>query len=376
MSASAAPAAAAVPSLVTLDALRAAAALLRGVAVRTPLLPAADALPGAVAAAAAAGPTGPRVWVKAEMLQRGGAFKLRGAYNFLAGLEPAVRARGVVAPSSGNHAQAVALAARLFGVPATVVMPVNAPEAKRRGAERLGARVELVGRTTVERAARADAIVRETGAVLVPPFDHPHIVAGQGTIGLELVEELPEVRLVLVPVGGGGLSAGVAAAVKLLAPRARVVGVEPAGTPKLSQARAAGAPVTVAYHEGLADGLLGVRVGDVPWAHHAAYLDDVVQVDDAALPRAMRALLDRLKLVAEPSGAITLAALAEGAIAPAPDGDTVCVLSGGNIEWDGLCRTFCGSAGLAARPAAARAPVDGAPTDGAPGERAPGDAPR
>ena len=332
------------PPLVTLDDLRRAAAALRGVAVRTPLLPGADALPGSVGAA------GADVWLKPEMLQRGGAFKLRGAYTFLAGLAPEARARGVVAPSSGNHAQAVALAARLFGVPATVVMPVNAPDAKRRGAERLGARVELAGRTSAERAARADEIVAATGAVLVPPFDHPAIVAGQGTIGLEIVEDRPDVALVLVPVGGGGLSAGVAAAVKLLAPNARVVGVEPAGTPKLSRARAAGAPVTLPYAEGLADGLLGVRVGDVPFAHHAAYLDDVVQVDDRALPGAVRLLLDRAKLVAEPSGAVTFAALAAGAVAPAAGGATVCVLSGGNVEWDGLAALLGGPAAAPAAP--------------------------
>lgn len=342
------PALASAPAapLVTLDDLRRAAATLRGVAVRTPLLPGGDALPAEVAATGA-------VWLKPEMLQRGGAFKVRGAYHFLAQLPAEARARGVVAPSSGNHAQAVALAARLFGVPATVVMPVNAPEAKRRGAERLGARVELAGRTSAERAARADAIVAESGAVLVPPFDHPAIVAGQGTVGLEIAEDRPDVRLVLVPVGGGGLSAGVAAAVKLLAPKARVIGVEPAGTPKLSRARAAGAPVTLPYHEGLADGLLGVRVGDVTFAHHQAYLDDVVQVDDRALPAAVRALLDRAKLVAEPSGAVTLAALREGVVRPDPDGPTVCVLSGGNVEWDGLAALFGG--GVAATGGAAAA---------------------
>jgi threonine dehydratase len=343
------------PTLVTLAELRAAAAVLRGVATRTPLLPAADALPAGVAAL----PGAARTWVKPEMLQRGGAFKLRGAYTFLAALDPAVRARGVVAPSSGNHAQAVALAARLFGVPATVVMPTTVTPAKRDGAVRLGARVELAGTTTDERMQRAQEIAAETGGVLVPPYDDPRIVAGQGTAGLEIVEDLPEVALVLVPVGGGGLSAGVATAVKLLSPATRVVGVEPAGAPKLSRARAAGAPVHVGPTQGLADGLLAVRVGEVPFAHHQAYVDDVVTVGDAALPRAMRALLDRLKLVCEPSGAITLAALAEGIVAPAAAGDTVCVLSGGNIEWDGLCRTFCGAAGLAARAAADAGPPAG-----------------
>jgi len=312
------------PQLVTLDAIRAAAAVLDGVAVRTPLLSAADVV--------SAG----RVWVKPEMLQRGGAFKLRGAYTFLSELSPEQRARGVVAPSSGNHAQAVALAAKLYGVPATVVMPVTVSPPKRAGAERLGARVELAGTTTDDRMRRAVEIVEESGGVLVPPYDHPTIVAGQGTAGLEIVEDLPSVRLVLVPIGGGGLSAGVATAVKLLSPETRVVGVEPSVAPKLSRARAAGRPVHIGANRGLADGLLAVQVGSVPFAHHQRYVDDVVTVDDAALPRAMRALLDRLKLVAEPSGAITLAALMEGIVRPAVDGDTVAVLSGGNIEWTGL----------------------------------------
>ena len=336
---------AAAPSLVTLADLRAAAAALRGVAVRTPLLPADDVLPEAAR-------TG-RVWVKPEMLQRGGAFKLRGAYTFLAGLPQDVRARGVVAPSSGNHAQAVALAARLFGVPATVVMPTTVTPAKRAGAERLGAHVELAGTTTADRMARAQEIVAATGGVLVPPYDHPTIIAGQGTAGLEIVEDLPDVRLVLVPVGGGGLSAGVATAVKLLAPDARVVGVEPAGAPKLTRAREAGRPVHLGSTRGLADGLLAVEVGHAPFAHHQAYVDEVVTVDDAVLAPAMRALLDRLKVVAEPSGAITIAALREGLVAPAVGGDTVCVLSGGNVEWPGLLAVLgAGDAAPAAPPAA------------------------
>ncbi|HEY0971622.1 MAG TPA: threonine/serine dehydratase [Gemmatimonadales bacterium] len=309
-------------TLVTLDDLRAAAALLRGVAVRTPLLP-------------APGLAGGDVWLKPEMLQRGGAFKLRGAYSYLARLDPAVRERGVIAPSSGNHAQAVALAARLFGVPATVVMPTTVTAAKRGGAERLGARVELAGTTTQDRMDRALAIAAETGATLVPPYDDPTIVAGQGTVGLEIAEDMPDVGTVLVPVGGGGLSAGVATAVKLLAPAARVVGVEPEYAPKLSRAREAGEPVTIPGAAGLADGLLAIRVGTVPFAHHQAYVDEVVTVPDAALPGAMRFLLDRAKLVAEPSGAITVAALLEGIVRPAA-GPTVAVLSGGNIEWDGL----------------------------------------
>lgn len=310
-------------SLVSIEAIRAAAQLLDGVAVRTPLLPVEGIGNGKE-----------RVWVKPEMLQRGGAFKFRGAYNFLARLAPAVRSRGVVAPSSGNHAQAVALAARLFGVPATVVMPTTVTAAKRAGAERLGAKVVLAGTTTKDRWERAVEVVRAEGGTMVPPYDDPTIIAGQATTGLEIAEDLPSVRTVLVPVGGGGLSAGVATAIKLLVPGARVVGVEPAMAPKLTRARAAGAPVAIKASSGLADGLLAIQIGDLTFAHHQAYLDEVVTVDDSALPGAMRFLLDRAKIVAEPSGAITIAALLEGIVRP--EGDTVAVLSGGNVEWDGL----------------------------------------
>lgn len=311
---------AAVAPLVTLDDIRRAAALLRGVTVRTPLVP-CDELEVR---------GGGRVWLKPEMLQRGGAFKLRGAYTFLAQLTPAQRERGVIAPSSGNHAQAVALAARLFGVPATVVMPTNVTPAKRDGAKRLGARVELAGTTTQHRMDRALEIAAAEGGTIVPPYDDPKIVAGQGTAGLEIVEDLPDVGTVIVPVGGGGLSAGVATAVKLLAPDARVIGVEPENAPKLTQARAAGRPVDIPAAHGLADGLLAVRVGAVPFAHHEAYLDDVVRVPDDALIPATRFLLDRAKLVAEPSGAIAVAALQRGLVDAV--GPTVAVLSGGNIE--------------------------------------------
>ena len=310
------------PALVTLEELRAAAAALRGVAVRTPLLPAPE--------------LGAGVWLKPEMLQRGGAFKLRGAYTFLARLTPEERARGVIAPSSGNHAQAVALAAQLFSVPATVVMPTTVTAAKRAGAERLGARIELAGTTTRHRMERAQEIAVAEGQTLVPPYDHATIITGQGTAGLEIVEDLPEVATVLVPVGGGGLSAGIATAVKLLRPSARVIGVEPAGMPKLTSARDAGAPVEIALGSSLADGLLAVRIGAVCFAHHEAYLDDVVTVDDAALRRAMRFLIDRVKVVAEPSGAIAVAALLEGVVRA--EGPTVAVLSGGNVEWDELVR--------------------------------------
>ncbi|MEO6525635.1 MAG: threonine/serine dehydratase [Gemmatimonadaceae bacterium] len=312
--------------LITLEDLTGAARRIAPVAVRTPLLPfdhASESL-------------GAEIWVKPEMLQRGGAFKFRGAYNFLAQLTAVERARGVVAPSSGNHAQAVALAAKMFGARAVVVMPTTVTPAKRAGAERLGARIELAGTSTHHRWDRAVELVESEGLTMVPPYDHPWIVAGQGTVGLEIADDLADVGMVIVPVGGGGLSAGVATAIKLRAPNAHVVGVEPAGAAKLSRAREAGRPVRLATTAGLADGLLAVEVGALPFAHHAAYIDEVVTVEDAALRGAMRLLFDRMKLVAEPSGAITVAALMEGLVAPR--GKTVAVLSGGNIEWSGVAQ--------------------------------------
>ncbi len=311
-------------TIVTAADIDAAARVLKGIAVRTPLLPASF--------------LGDGIWLKPEMLQRGGAFKLRGAYNFLNHLDPKVRARGVVAPSSGNHAQAVALAAKLLGVPATVVMPTTVTAAKRSGAERLGARIELAGTTTADRMERALEIARAEGATLVPPYDDPLIIAGQGTVGLEIVSDMPDVATVLVPVGGGGLSAGVAAAVKLHSPTTRVIGVEPCGAPKLSRARQAARPVRLEKTSSIADGLLAVEIGHLTFAHHQRYIDDVVLVEDAAMKRAMRALLDRAKLVAEPSGAITVAAVMEKLVPVATP--AVLVLSGGNIEWDGLASTM------------------------------------
>jgi threonine dehydratase len=310
--------------LVTLAAFLAAAEQLRGVALVTPLLP-VEGLAGRF-------PHG--VWVKAECLQRVGAFKVRGAYHYVAGLSAEERARGLIAPSSGNHAQAVAYAAQRFGVPCTVVMPTTVSPAKAAGARRLGATVELVGTTTLERIARAEALARETGAVVVPPFDDDRIIAGQGTVGLEIMDALPEVATVVVPVGGGGLSSGVAAAVKARRADVRVVCVEPAGAPKLSAALAADGPVTLPSTTSIADGLLGVRLGDRNWDHLSQCADAVVGVEDGPIRCTMRLLLDRLKLVTEPSGAITLAAVLEGKV-PA-DGPIVAVLSGGNIEWDGL----------------------------------------
>ena len=311
-------------SLVTIDDIREAASILAPVAVKTPLL--VDDVLGER--------LGIQLWHKAEMLQRGGSFKFRGAYTCVSRVDSHVRARGVVAPSSGNHGQGVAMAARVFGIPATVVMPTNVTAAKRAGAERLGARIVLSGTTTQERAQTAREICEAEGLTMIHPYDDPWIIAGQATVGLEIVGEIPDVDTVLVPVGGGGLSAGVSTAVKLLAPKARVIGVEPTSAPKLTRARESGRPVKLDSIGGLADGLLATEVGGLPFQHHQLYIDEVVTVDDAPLIPAMRHLIDRMKVVVEPSGAITVAALMTG-LAKAR-GKTVAVLSGGNIEWEGL----------------------------------------
>src|SRR5690348_7718801 len=312
--------------LVTLEEIENAARGLANVAVRTPLLP----------VGALSDQLGVPVYVKPEMLQRSGAFKFRGAYTFLSRLSGDVRARGVIAPSSGNHAQAVAMAAKLFGVPATVVMPTTVTKAKREGAERLGARVVLAGTTTSDRYEKALELVRAEGSTLVPPYDDATIIAGQGTLGLEIAEDAPDVGTVIVQVGGGGFSAGVSTAIKGRVPTARVVGVELAGAPKLSRAREAGRPVRLDKSSGITDGVLAIEIGRLPFMHHRRYVDEVVQVEDSAIPAAMRLLLDRMKLVAEPSGAITIAALLGGLDRPTAGRPGVAVLSGGNIEWDGL----------------------------------------
>lgn len=311
-------------SLVTIDDIRTASSVLSTVAVRTPLLH--DEMLSAK--------LGIDLWHKAEQLQRGGSFKFRGAYYFVWNLDADARARGVVAPSSGNHGQGVAMAAKMFGVPAVIVMPTTVTAAKRAGAERLGARVVLAGTTTDERAEKAREICEAEGMTFVPPYDDATIITGQATVGLEIVDDLPDVETVLVPVGGGGLSAGVSTAVKLLAPNARVIGVEPTTAPKLSRAREKGHPVHLEKTGGLADGLQASAVGTLPFMHHQLYIDEAVIVDESALAPAMRHLMDRMKLVVEPSGAITVAALMSGVVKA--KGKTVAVLSGGNIEWGGL----------------------------------------
>lgn len=309
------------PGLVTIDDIEAAALRIRGVAVRTPLLPFAEL----------SDETGGEVRLKCESLQRAGSFKIRGAYNFVAQLSREEMERGIITYSSGNHAQAVALAAREKGVRAVVVMPLTAPGVKVEGARRLGAEVIFEGTTSLERKARAEAIAEEEGLAMVPPFDDPRIIAGQGTVGLEIAQEWPEVDLVLAPIGGGGLASGTAAALKGLLPHVRVVGVEPEGAGCMRAALDAGEPVTLPTTRTIADGLAPVRVGSLTFLHGRELLDDVVLVTDDAIRKATAVLLSRRKLVVEYSGAATLGALMAGAV------DTrglkvAVVLSGGNLD--------------------------------------------
>jgi threonine dehydratase len=274
-----------------------------------------------------------RLLLKCEQMQPCGAFKIRGAANMLEQLTPGERERGVITYSSGNHGQAVALAARTLDTPATIVMPTTAPDIKVDPVRRLGASVVFEGTTSIERRARAESEAARHGLTMVPPFDHEWIIAGQATLGLEILDQLPDVGLVLVPIGGGGLASGVGAAIKLTRPQVRVVGVEPEGANAMQQSLAAGTPVTIPRSHSIADGLLPVRPGDLTLQHVQAFLDGVVTVSDTAIVAALRWLYHEARLVVEPSGATALAALFSGAVGAhaVPSMPVVVVLSGGNI---------------------------------------------
>ena len=312
--------------MVPVTAIEEAARRIDGIARRTPLVRLSL-------------DQGASVYAKCENLQATGAFKIRGAYNFIAQLDPVDRRGGVITYSSGNHAQAVAMAAGLVGVPAVVVMPTTASAVKVEGARALGAEVLFEGTTSAERKIRAEAEAGARGLLMVPPFDHPWIIAGQGTIGLEVLRDCPDVARVLVPVGGGGLIAGVAAAIKQRRPEVRVVGVEPRGAAKMQASLAAGRPVSLERVVSIADGLLPVRPGDVTFHHVQRCVDQIVTVEDSAIVDAVLWLFRRAKLVVETSGAATLAALMnEHARDRGRAGSTVVVLSGGNIGVEALAQ--------------------------------------
>jgi threonine dehydratase len=314
------PAGAAPPPLVSLDDIRAAADRVRGAALRTPVLPLP--WPGP--------PPAHPFAVKCENLQPMGAFKVRGATNMLAQLPAAAKARGVVTYSSGNHGQGVAMAAQAMGLHAVIVMPTTAPAVKVEGVRSYGAEVIFAGTTSIDRQRRAEAEAAARGLTIVPPFDHPMIIAGQGTVGLELLDQVPDLGTVYVPMGGGGLVAGVAAAIKLSRPAVRIIGVEPTGAMKMRAARDAGHPVTLERTASIGDGIMNMRAGELTFAHVQAYVDDLVAVPDEALAAAVGWLFRTARIVAEPSGAATTAAATLGLGAPL--GRVVAIVSGGNVQ--------------------------------------------
>jgi threonine ammonia-lyase medium form len=278
---------------------------------------------------------GAQVMLKVEAFQRTGSFKVRGVFNRLRKLTPEERARGLVTVSAGNHAQAVAYAAGLEGVHATVVMPQHASPAKVAASRSYGADVILHG-DVFDAFARMEQLRDERGYIVVHPFDDIDVIAGQGTVGLELCEDAGEVDTVVVPVGGGGLISGVATAVKALQPRARVIGVEPVGSDALTRGLAAGQPVRLERVASIADGLGAPATGPNALAHTRAFVDEIVLVEDRAIVEAVRFLLERCKLLTEPAGAAGVAALLSGAVTPPVDSRVAVVLSGGNFDLDRL----------------------------------------
>jgi threonine dehydratase len=300
--------------------VEAAAELLSGVVRRTPL----------EHSRALADLVGGPVWLKCENLQRAGSFKIRGAYTRIARLTDAERARGVVAASAGNHAQGVALAARQLGAEATVFMPGSAPLPKVAATRGYGATVRLVGPTLTEALAAATDFAAETGSVFIHPFDHPDVIAGQGTVGLEVLDQCPDVATVVVGTGGGGLVSGVAAAVRARRPDVRVVAVQAAGAAAFPASLAAGHPVPLATLATMADGIAVAAPGDLTLAHVAGLVDEVRTVTEGDLSRALLFCLERAKLVVEPAGVAAVAAVLADPAAFGPP--VVAVVSGGNID--------------------------------------------
>lgn len=309
--------------MVTLNDIHLAHQRIRGVIVRTPLL------------RYPASPPERSLYFKPENLQPIGAFKIRGAYNAIASLSPDERERGVVTHSSGNHAQAVAYAARALGVQAVVVMPGNAPQIKIDKTKSYGAEVVLVGNSGEERIAKFEALAGERGLVPIPPYDDERVMAGQGTIGLEILEDLPEVGLVLVPVSGGGLISGIAAALKLNKPDVKVIGVEPELAADAQASLRSGQLVGYTAEQvsrTIADGLRVQKLGKLTWPHVQKYVDDILTVSEDEIKAAMRAFALEAHLVAEPSGAVPFAAWLYHQHELPTARLNVAVISGGNVE--------------------------------------------
>jgi threonine dehydratase len=311
---------------VTIEDVRRAAGVIDGHVRRTPVMSCAS--------------LGQGVWLKAELFQRTGAFKVRGAFSRIAELTPDERACGIVTCSAGNHAAAVALAGRELGTDALVMMPSWASQAKVDATRAYGATVDLEAVDATEAFARMHAEAAETGRVIVHPFDDPAVMAGQGTVGLELCEQVEEVTQVVVPVGGGGLISGVATAVKALAPTARVVGVEPAAISTLAASIASGAPIPRPAGVSIADALGPPSIGAGPLSVLAHLLDEAVVVSEEQIAEGFRFLYARAKLAVEPAAAAPVAALLAGLVEPVPG--TVLVLSGGNVSPELAARLLAG----------------------------------
>jgi len=319
--------------MVTLEQIQAAQARLRGVAARTPLIPyfppandKGDEKPSG---------SNEQLWFKPESLQPIGSFKLRGAYNKIASFTDEERQRGVISYSSGNHAQGVAYAARAMGVKAIIVMPRNAPKIKMEATAALGAEIVTVGPASGERMKKAEELAQQHGYSIVPPYNDPYIIAGQGTTGLEILEDCPDVELVLVPVGGGGLVSGVASALKLSGSSAKIVGVEPELANDAQQSFRKGKIVHLSAERvssTLADGLRTQSVGPLNFEHIRQFVDDIITVTEDEIRNAVRRIVTSSRIVAEPSGAVTFAAWLFHRDELPASAKTVAVVSGGNLE--------------------------------------------
>jgi threonine dehydratase len=319
------------PSPVTLDDVRAAAARLKGVAHRTPVLRSRtlDALVGA------------ETLLKCENFQRMGAFKFRGAYNAISRLTPEQLAQGVAAYSSGNHAQAVALAARELGTSAVIVMPEDAPASKQAATAAYGAEIVTYDRYTGDRVAIAEALAADRGLTVIPPYEHPHIIAGQGTAALELIEEVGELDALIAPVGGGGLIAGSATVAKGLRAGVRVIGVEPEAGDDTKRSLEAGRRISIPVPRTIADGQALHTPGELTFSLNRRLVDEIALVSDDEIRAAMRFAFERLKIVIEPSGATPLAALLAGRVTGLPRRVGV-IISGGNIDTERFARLCAG----------------------------------
>ncbi len=314
--------------MVSLESFRQAQERLRGVAARTPLIPYFPPGPANKAHERS-------LWVKPESLQPIGSFKLRGAYNKIATLPWAERQKGVITYSSGNHAQGVAFGARAMGVKACIVMPRNAPKIKIEATKALGAEVVMVGSASSERRLKAEELARENGYAIVPPYDDEQIVSGQGTVGLEIYEDLPDADVVLVPIGGGGLISGVSAALKMSGSKAKIIGVEPELANDAQQSLRSGTLVTLPperVSSTLADGLRTQSVGNLNFEIIQQYVDDILTVEEDEIREAMRRMMKEMRLVVEPSGAVTFAAYLFHESKLPPGNKVVAVMSGGNVE--------------------------------------------